>query len=181
MRNRLETSVKRGAKMWKLKLTCYDSVEEKPYVEDGNGSYNTRAEAWQNMLRDVIGEVESLNEPGVGCVSVTRVYGASLNGSGHEAVVWFWDMAEEGHPVHPLTGYDIVAVDDAGTEKYNEMLRQKHGEYITVVIKSAVDDDESVKFYYESARCGESDWYETVEEAYGAADDYLSNIELYVD
>lgn len=167
--------------MWKLKITCYDSVEGEPYIEEGNGSYNTKAEAWENVLRDVIGEVESLNEPCVNDGPRTRVYGASLSSSGHEAVVWFWDANEESHPVHPLTGYDIVIVDDAGTEKYNEMLRQKHGREVSVVIKRRVDDDDgSVSYYYHSQFFGDSDGYETAELAFDAADDYLTNIEYYL-
>lgn len=57
--------------------------------------------------------------------------------------------------------------------KYNSMLREKHGQSITVELKSYIEDDGSEWFYYTSARYGDSDGYETIEEAYSAADLYL--------
>ena len=59
-------------------------------------------------------------------------------------------------------------------EKYNAMLRERHGRNITVKLISRIDEDDGSEwFYYTSARYGESDGFETLKEAYDAADLYL--------
>lgn len=58
-------------------------------------------------------------------------------------------------------------------DKYNDMLKKEYGESITVEIKSAIDDDDSQYYYYTSAHKGDSDDFETVEEAYVDACIYL--------
>lgn len=58
--------------------------------------------------------------------------------------------------------------------KYNSMLKEKHGEEITVQIKDYIEDNGSIRYYYTSAKYGDSDAYDTVEEAYTVADRYLS-------
>lgn len=58
-------------------------------------------------------------------------------------------------------------------QKYNAMLREKHGETITVELKSYTEDDGSEWFYYTSARYDDSDAFEAIEEAYDDADLYL--------
>ena len=60
--------------------------------------------------------------------------------------------------------------------KYNEMLKKDYGQDITVQIKSYVEDDGSVFYYYTSARYGDSDAYATIIEAYDAACLYLSYV-----
>lgn len=61
-------------------------------------------------------------------------------------------------------------------EKYNAMLREKHGQKITVQIKNYIEDDDSEWYYYTSAKYGDSDTYETIEEAYEQADLYLCGV-----
>lgn len=61
-------------------------------------------------------------------------------------------------------------------EKYNAMLREIYGENITVKIKSYIEDDGNEYYYYTSKKYGDSDAYETVEEAYKEADIYLRGI-----
>ena len=60
--------------------------------------------------------------------------------------------------------------------KYNKMLKERHGKNITVEIKSYVEDDDSIWYYYTSARYGDSDGFQTVKEAYDDADLYLSYV-----
>jgi hypothetical protein len=76
---------------------------------------------------------------------------------------------------------DAIKVIGDETEYYNQKLKDTFGSYITVEIESTFSDDDSIKYYYKGARCGESDMYNTAEEAYKNAYDYLYNIELYVD
>lgn len=60
--------------------------------------------------------------------------------------------------------------------EYEEMLRKTHGESITVYLKSVIDDDGEAYYYYVCAKYGESDNYDTPEEAYKEADDYLRGV-----
>ena len=62
-------------------------------------------------------------------------------------------------------------------EKYNAMLKEEYGVNITVEIKSYIEDDDSVWYYYTSARYGRSEnAFETIEEAYSDACLYLSYV-----
>lgn len=58
-------------------------------------------------------------------------------------------------------------------DKYNAMLKEKHGKTITVEIKSYVELDDTTWYYYTSTRYGDSDGFQTIKEAYDAADLYL--------
>lgn len=162
--------------MWMIKLTCYDA--DKPYFDKVDKRFEQKGDADKAMLCCVLNELRSLNEPDVD-FSPRRVYLPDLHPSGvkHDALISFWTVGEESEP-QPLTGYDVIALDDPGTEKYNQMLRERHGECITVVIKH---DEERDDFYYTSSYFGESDHYATAENAYKEANDYLENIDLYVD
>lgn len=60
-------------------------------------------------------------------------------------------------------------------DKYNEMLKSEYGD-VTVQIKSYAEDDGSVLYYYTSARYGDSEIFETIEEAYSDACLYLSYV-----
>ena len=61
-------------------------------------------------------------------------------------------------------------------DRYNAMLRKTHGKNITVQIKSYIEDDDSEWYYYTSAKYGDSNAYETIEEAYKEADSYLHGV-----
>lgn len=61
-------------------------------------------------------------------------------------------------------------------EKYNDMLKEKYGENITVKIKSYIEDDGSRWYYFISTKYGESDSFETIEKAYEQADIYLDSL-----
>lgn len=65
-------------------------------------------------------------------------------------------------------------------EQYNKKLKERHGDEIAVQIISCHDDDDEMYYAY-TTKFGVSDIYETPEQAYEAADDYLSNIWLYID
>lgn len=64
-------------------------------------------------------------------------------------------------------------------EQYNKKLRERHGDGIAVEILDCHDDDDHIYYVY-TTRFGVSDIYETVEQAYEMANDYLDNIELYI-
>ena len=64
-------------------------------------------------------------------------------------------------------------------ELYNKKLQERHGKSIKVEIISCCDDDDEVYYAYTN-KFGVSDVYKTPEQAYEAADDYLTNIDLYM-
>lgn len=64
-------------------------------------------------------------------------------------------------------------------ELYNKKLQERHGKSIKVEIISCCDDDDEVYYAY-TTKFGVSDVYETPEQAYEAANDYLNNIDLYM-
>jgi hypothetical protein len=61
-------------------------------------------------------------------------------------------------------------------EHLNNLLQEKHGEDITVKICSYEEDDGSTKYYHTSAKYGNSNSYNTPQEAYKAADAYLCSL-----
>lgn len=60
-------------------------------------------------------------------------------------------------------------------EKYNAMLREIHGQNITVQIKSCIEDGNEY-YYYTSRKYGDSDTYKTIEEAFKETDIYLKGV-----
>lgn len=64
-------------------------------------------------------------------------------------------------------------------EFYNKKLQERHGKSIRVEIISCCDDDDKMYFAY-TTKFGVSNVYETPGQAYEAADDYLTNIDLYM-
>lgn len=63
-------------------------------------------------------------------------------------------------------------------EQYNKKLKERHGNSIKVQIISCYDDDGEMYYAY-TTKFGVSDTYETPEQAYKMANDYLTNIDLY--
>ena len=61
-------------------------------------------------------------------------------------------------------------------EQCNEKLRNDYGQNIIVQIKTYIEDDNSMWYYYTSAKYGDSDAFETIKEAYDAACLYLSYV-----
>lgn len=61
-------------------------------------------------------------------------------------------------------------------EQCNDKLRNDYGQNITVQIKSYIEDDGSIWYYYTSARYGDSDSFEAINEAYDDACLYLSYV-----
>ena len=60
--------------------------------------------------------------------------------------------------------------------EYNEMLRKTHGKGITVQLRTVIDNDGEAYYYYTSSKYGDSDNYDTPEEAYEAANEYLHGV-----
>ena len=58
----------------------------------------------------------------------------------------------------------------------NEELKNRHGHTLTLRVKSYIEDDGSKRYYYNSTKYEDSDAYETIEEAFEEANDYLNGI-----
>lgn len=58
-------------------------------------------------------------------------------------------------------------------DKYNSMLRETHGQHITVKIKKMPRED---KYYFSSRKYGDSVAFNTIEEAYKEANCYLRGV-----
>jgi hypothetical protein len=58
-------------------------------------------------------------------------------------------------------------------DKYNSMLREKHGQNITVKIKKVPRE---TKYFFTSRKYGNSISFNTIEEAYKEADIYLCGV-----
>ena len=67
----------------------------------------------------------------------------------------------------------IVMVTKEMLDKYNAMLREKHGQHITVKIKKVSKQD---KYYFSYRKYGNSDAFNTIEEAYEEANCYLRGV-----
>ena len=59
---------------------------------------------------------------------------------------------------------------------YNNKLRNKYGNNISVVISKYIGDDGAVYYYYTTKNCGRSDLMRTIERAYESADIYLGHV-----
>ena len=68
--------------------------------------------------------------------------------------------------------WDLFGMDSQAEEEYDED---------EVEDENGIDVVELKTFYYEGVTCGKSEIFDTPEEAYNEACEYLDNIELYVD
>ena len=176
--------------MFKLRIYCNDGNDSQ-YWEDGIGQYETYDKALIACFRNALDEAaELMMDADYGRYfevetdfKITDTYANDqLKDVGYFPVATvFYDHApqdrENDCEIQIVTGYDIVRVENnPRLAKYNEWLRETHGHEITVELKSYIEYDNSEWFYYTSARYGDSDAYETIEEAYKEADSYLHGV-----
>jgi uncharacterized protein YvpB len=60
--------------------------------------------------------------------------------------------------------------------KYNAMLKEEYGKDITVEIKSYIEDDDTVWYYFTTMRYESNDSFASLEEVYKAAKWYLNSL-----
>lgn len=159
---------------YKIILTCYDPNAE-PYCDEIDGMFDSITEAQNAMYRCAISEADSLNIPCEGNCKIEKMYGVTLDEYSNPVV---YVRYANDNDITKLTNYSVVKIEQelSMLDKYNEMLRERHGKNITVEIKSYIEDDGSKWFYYTSSRYGDSDAYKTIEEAYDEADTYLGEL-----
>ena len=154
---------------YKIVLTCYDFDNPKPYFDEIEGVFNTVSEAERILYFSVLDELTELNDVNGDGQFSERRFLSQLHDEEHNIVINCWD----GLDYSPVTCYDIIPYSKYLTNKYNMKLKKKHGADITVKIYSYIEDDGNVAYYYSSILYGDSDAYETVEQAYKEADIYL--------
>ena len=180
--------------MFKLKIFCNDG-NGKWYWEDGCETYETYDKALVACYETALQETQSLMETS-DChnwfevhkdFEVTETYETDelKDVSLFPVAVAYYDHApwnrENDCEIKIVTGYAIVKVKEPIDEndhvaKYNAMLRDTHGDDITVEIKSRVGYDDSVRYYFVASFGESDDAWDTVEEAYEEADCYLHGV-----
>lgn len=177
---------------WKLRIYCNDGQEDQ-YWEDGVGEYETFDKAliacYENSLQEVYSLMSTSDyynwfETEMDFEVTDSYYAPNIVELGTVfpvATIYYdkapWDR-ENDCDIRIVTGYYIVDA-EANDEirKYNSMLRETHGLDITVEIKSYIEDDGVTKFYYTTARYGDSDdAWDTARKAYEEADAYLHGV-----
>ena len=158
--------------MFKIVLTAMDAnANVAPYTEEIGARFRFHDEAEIHMLRAMNDELSNLNRPDAYNTPHTRVFIADLDGE-HDAIIRLWD----GEDYWDVSYYDIEEVIETELDKYNAMLREKYGRDITVEIKSYVEDDDSIRYYFVASFGESDDTWDTAEEAYKEADCYLRGV-----
>lgn len=183
--------------MYKIKLTCYDPpYTEAPYQDVVRSKYERKCDAQKSVMKLLLAEVESLNQPDVDYTPRTNIFVPSLNygynGKKYDGAVVVWD-GTLGIKGQPVTLYEIVWVNEGPLDEWNQKLREEFGEDITFglyaeeVEEAEEDDDGNIiepakyKYYYRGLVTGKSKLYDTIEEAYEEAQWFMDHIELFVD
>lgn len=173
--------------MYKIKRMCYDADSKVvPYEELSYDDFSSEEAAEAFALRLAEEECYNLNRG-----SANAFFHANDDGEEHLVVVECYDKApldrmESSAVIRSVTEYDVVEVTKALVDKianrYTQKLKKKHGERITVQILGDVCEDENKTpiFWWKGARCESVTTYRSPAQAMQLADEYLTNIDLYV-
>ena len=187
--------------MYKINVYERDETNNMVLLEDSGKRFAYEREAKLFMLNNMI---ETLNlmidvshQQELYTNSFTLHQKATEEGKMYNGVIRRWNIPANIYG-EAYYLYEIVWADESPVDKYNKMLKDTHGESLTLWIYESefdcVRDDDAEcdgncdgcmyfkpQYYYEGATCGRSDTYDTAEEAYEEANDYMNNIDLYVD
>lgn len=162
-------------KKYKILQKCYDFPNDPPYYDELSVTFPTKERAEINMYRCILDELELLNGIMEGDTFPERRFIATIECIYFDVVINAWD----GPDYRPVTFYKVMEIDEL-VEFFNEKLRNRHGDKITVQIYSYEEDDGKICFYYTSSKYGDSDAFPTASEAYDSADEYLCGVgEIY--
>lgn len=161
-------------------------------VEHSAGRYEYRKHAKAAVLDEMIQSLNLLVDVSHKAKLYTNTFTlhqhASEEGKVYDGLIRFWNIPA-GIEGQAHTMYEIEWVDESPVDKYNKMLKDTYGDELTLWIRIGTDEEEDEygewveveKYYFEGARCPESQLYTTPEEAYKWASEYMHNIDLYVD
>ena len=156
---------------YKILLTCYDFDRNEPYLDEVIGVDSTETKARYEMMRCVIDELQDLNGILEDGTFPERRFIATMEDEEHDVVINAWD----GPDYRPVTCYDIITQTEL-LKKLNGMLRERHGQHITVKIKSHTNDNGIVTYYFTSRKYGNSVDFRTAVDAYCEANIYLNGV-----
>ena len=156
---------------YKVLLTCYDFENTNPYLDEVTGVFPTSTRAICEMMHCVLDELTSLNGIMHGDTFPERRFISTMEDKNHDIVVNAWD----GPDYRPVTCYDVITQAEL-LKNLNKMLKQRHGNNISVKIKHFIDDNGDTKYYFTSRQYGDGDTFDRSVDAYYDADDYLCGI-----
>ena len=168
-----------------------DDWRRYPYENDAKKAIVSNMIETLNLMVDISHQQELYTN------NFTLHQKAAENGKVYEGIIRLWNIPA-GINGEPYFLYEIEWVDEDPVDKYNKMLKDTHGESLTLWIRQAEsdcvrDDDEEcdgecegcayfkAQYYYEGATCGRSEMYDTPEQAYDAANDYMDILYLCAD
>ena len=175
------------------KITGYDVGEE--YLTEHMDSmirYEHYLEAKADMMEGMMNVLNAL----VNITHEESLYGNSftmhLNA---EAIGEKWSGVIRTHNIlanvhdDPIALFDVTWVNEEAQDEYNKLLIDTYGDNVALRIYADYDEEEDEdgdwveieKYYFEGARCPKSEMYDTPEEAYCFALEYMRNIDLYAD
>lgn len=151
-------------------MQCYDVDRKDPYPDEVQGAFDDVTYARYHMLCCVIDELRSLNGILEDDTFPELRFIATMEDTEHGVIIQAWD----GPDYRPVTCYDVITVKEH-LQNLNRKLKEIHGEHITVGVNAYLEDDGSIRYYYSSVQCGESDAFTRAVDAYEAANKYLSD------
>ena len=175
------------------KVTCYD-VGTDCVTEhmDSMWRYEHYVEAKAVMMECMMNTLNAL-------VDVTHEEGLHGNSFtmhlNEEALCEKWGGVIRLHNIladihdDPIALFDVVWVNEEAQDEYNKKLIDAYGDDVALRICSDYDEIEDEdgewieieKYYFEGMHCPKSELYDTPEEAYRFALEFLQNMDLYAD
>ena len=175
------------------KITGYDVGEE--YLTEHMDSmwrYEHHVEAkavmMECMMNTLNALVEVTHEEGLHGNSFTMHLNEEALGAKWSGIIRTHNILANVHD-DPIALFDVTWVNEEAQDEYNKLLIDTYGDNVSLRIYAEYDEEEDEdgdwveieKYYFEGMRCPKSELYNTPEEAYGFAVEYLQNIDLYAD
>lgn len=187
--------------MYKINVYERDGNNKMVLSDDDYRRYEYKKDAKAALLDDMISTlnimVDISHQQKLYTNNFTLHQNVTENEKFYDGVIRQWNIPANINGILYFA-YEIIWVNESPEDKYNKMLKDTHGESLTLWVRPSEkdctrDDEEECdgdcehcthcqpQYYYEGATCGRSRLYRTPEEAYKEANDYMNNIDLYVD
>lgn len=173
--------------MYKIKKICYDADSRVvPYEEFSYSDFSDQNAAEMFAIRLAEEECRELNKGSACCF-----FHPNDDGDEHLVVVECYDKSpldrmETSAIIRSVTEYDVVEVTkelvDKIAQRYTKKLRKKHEENDTMQILGTICDDENKTpvYWWKNKHQESTVTYRSPAQAMQLADEYLTNIDLYV-
>ena len=144
-----------------------------PYHKDAQMS------VMRNMMEIIQSLVQISHENQLYCNAFTPHLDYFIAGRKIDGVIRCWNIPSDvkGDVVALL---QIVWVNESDVDEWNKKLKDTYGDELTLWIQSTredeEEDEEDIEYFFTGATIQESDYYDSPEDAYFAACDYLNNL-----